>query len=167
MKVFMTLAMLGLSSFGFAEQIKHKILPGNLHTGGELTITVLNERQTDFDAQVDYKITPRALVPVPRDYRSGSFQATLPIEFLDERGYEDLAAGGPTIFQGATLTYMGLEDVDSYTDSYHVMLKPEESKWTLEAWYHPTVLSTGWVKMALELQVPLVGRYKVFSRLID
>lgn len=156
-----------LFSFANAQEIKHKILPGSLHTGGDITIVVLNERQNDFDARISYKITPRALVPVPREYQTGTFQETLPIEFLDERGYQTLASDGPTIHQGATLSFMALENVDDYHDAYHVMLQPRSSDWTLEAWYHPTVLSTGWVKLALELQVPLVGRYKIFSRLID
>ncbi len=149
-----------------ASEITHKILPGDLHSGGTLKIKIIQERQSDFDAQITYKIIPRLFVPISRSQREGTFTATLPIEYLDERGYEDLASGGPTINQGARLEHLGIETVGRFTNAHHVKLTPKSKKWLLEAWFHQNIKSTGWAKLAIELQnVPLVGKYKVYSQL--
>ncbi len=149
-----------------ASEITHKIMPGDLHSGGTLKIKIIAERQTDFDAQISYKIIPRLFVPISRSQREGTFTATLPIEYLDERGYEELAEGGPAINQGATIMHLGQENIGRYNRAHHVKLIPESKKWLLEAWFHPSVDSTGWVQLAIELQnVPLVGKYKVYSKL--
>lgn len=166
MKAIVFALSLFISSQLLASVITHKILPGDLHSGGTLTIKITEERQDDFDAQVSYKIIPRMFVPISRSQREGTFTATLPIEYLDERGYEDLAVSGPTINQGATIQHLGLESVGRYNQSHHVKLTPQSRKWLLEAWYHPSVKATGWVQLAIELQnVPLVGKYKVYSKL--
>jgi len=166
MKAFVSVIALFFCTNIFASQIIHNILPGKLHTGGTLKITIIEERQTDFDIEIDYEIKPKLFVPISRDQAKGSFQATLPIEFLDERGYEDLATDGPMINQGATIEHLGLEDITGFINSHHVKLTPESKKWLLEAWYHPSVESTGWIQLAIELQnIPLVGKYKVYSKL--
>lgn len=167
MKALMAVAFLVISLQANASDIKHKILPGSLHTGGEITIKIITERQADFDAEISYTIKPKPFVPLAREYRSGTFVATLPIAYLDERGYQELATDGTTITQGAKLQHLGLETVNEYIDSHHVRLTPESSKWELDAWYHPSVDSTGWAKLALELQVPIIGKYKVYSEILD
>tara|TARA_R110000868_G_scaffold61524_3_gene186961 strand:+ start:12959 stop:13462 length:504 start_codon:yes stop_codon:yes gene_type:complete len=167
MKSLISLVLISLSFCASAELIHHKMRPGRLHSSGELTIQIIEQRQNDFDAEIKYTIKPKPLVPVPSEYRQGTFIATMPIEYLSELGYQQLSDSGPTINQGATLEHLGLEDIGPYTDSHHVKLVPESSKWELEAWYHPEVSSTGWTQLALEMQVPIFGRYKVYSDLID
>ncbi|MBH47387.1 MAG: hypothetical protein CME71_04385 [Halobacteriovorax sp.] len=167
MKSLISLVLVLFCLNASAELIHHKMRPGRLHSSGELTIEIKEQRQNDFDAEIKYTIKPKPLVPVPSEYRSGTFVATLPIEFLSELGYQALSDSGPTINQGATLEHLGLEDIGRYTDSHHVKLVPESSKWELEAWYHPEIRSTGWSQLALEMQVPIFGRYKVYSDLID
>lgn len=150
----------------FASEITHKILAGDLHSGGTLKIKIIEERQSDFDAEISYKIIPRLFVPISRSQREGIFIATLPIEYLDERGYEDLAQSGPTVNQGATLEHLGRVNIIGYDEAHHVRLTPSSKKWLLEAWYHPSVIATGWAQLMIELQnVPLVGKYKVYSKL--
>ena len=167
MKVLTAFIAMMVATQVFSSEISHEMEPGNLHSSGTLQIKIIEERQDDFDAQIYYEIKPRPLVPIPQKYRKGTFIATLPIEYLDERGYEDLAQSGSVTHQGAKLQYVAQADIDVFSQSHHVRLIPESGKWELEAWYHPSVDATGWVKLALELQVPLVGRYKVFSNLID
>jgi len=159
----LVLTFITLSS-AFAESIVHTIEAGRLHQGGTLTITIISERQTDFDAEIQYKVIPKPLVPMPANYRQGSFIATFPIEFLDERGYEDLQTSAQT-HNGAKLLHLGKKDLPGFRDSHHVKLIPESNKWTLEAWYHPSVRSTGWAKLKLEFKNTFLGAYQVFSNL--
>lgn len=150
----------------FASQIIHNVLPGRFHTGGTIKIKIIEERQENFDIEINYEIKPKRFVPISTEHSKGTFTATLPIDFLDERGYENLANGGPIINQGATIEHMGFEDLGNFNQAHHVKLTPESRKWLLEAWFHSEVESTGWAQLAIELQnVPLVGKYKIYSEL--
>lgn len=147
-----------------AETIIHNIIPGSLHRGGTITIKVIEERQEDFDAEVSYTIIPKPLVPIPAKYRKGSFLATLPIEYLDERGYEDLR-GQIHVQNGAKLEHLGRKNIQGFAQTHHVRLIPSSNKWKLEAWYHPSVKSTGWAQLMMEFENSWVGTYQVYSKL--
>lgn len=148
----------------FAETIIHDILPGKFHKGGTVRITVTNQTQDSFDAVVKYQIIPRAFIPIPAEYKSGSFDATLPIEYLDERGYEDLN-GQVAVQNGATLKHLGRKNITGYSQTHHVRLVPRSSKWILEAWYHPSLPSTGWAQLMLEFENSFTGKYQVYTKI--
>lgn len=149
-------------------QIVHNIESGSLHSGGSLTLKILERRETEFDIEISYEIKPRLFVPVSREYRSGKMVTTLPIQYLDENGYLDLQREGSFAQQEASISYVSQEDFGEYYDSHHVRILPDNSKWKLDIWYHPSVAAPSWPRLSLELSnIPLIGRYTVYSSLRD
>ncbi len=165
MKRFIVSLTLLLPFFAQA-QLTHQIESGSLHSGGTLKIKILEQRQDDFDIEISYSINPRMFVPLGQAYRNGKMVTTLPIEYLDENGYLDLRHQGSLEHSDADIVYVGQEDFQDYVDSHRVRILPDSNKWKLDIWYHPSVELPSWPRLSLELSnVPLVGRYTVYSRL--
>lgn len=160
------LAFILFSQFAFAyTKDQFKILRGTLHTGGSLSVetgAVINSGK-DINLMFKYKINKKGLVPVPSEYLQGDYKQVMPVLFLDERGYIELARVKKMKVPEATLIYLGKTNLGANKNAYKVKIAADNKKSEIEIIYHPHLDGMGWghLKLTIFTGVPLLGNYVI------
>ncbi|MGB0452385.1 MAG: hypothetical protein ACPGJV_01620 [Bacteriovoracaceae bacterium] len=144
--------------------ITHKILRGKLHKSGRIKLSWTPREEGKVMAHIRYKIRPKILVPLPKKDRQGQIDQLLPEDMTVEDGYMNLRDQKIMKHEKATMTFLGMEDAEGFSDCYKVLVKPHDNEWQGIFYYHPTVASLGFVKVELTIRdLPIVGDYTAIS----
>jgi hypothetical protein len=168
MKIYIILI---LSSFSFITQAANfKVLQGRLHNGGNVSSDVKNH-PTQSDAIVvgiQYEIIAKPFVPVPREHLKGTYEQSLPEQFMYEEIYLHLEKVGSLKIEEATAHHLGRVTIGRYIDAHKIKISPDNNKSEIIAIYHPEVIEMGWFKIFLTIKnIPILGDYMLEAHLIE
>ena len=142
----------------------YEIVPGKLHKGGSLVATPDSEAVPGTTTiSIEYEIIRKNLVPIPNSYLRGTYEQSLPSEFLEEAGYLELETLGALEVDGATLVHQGRIPLRNLSDAHSIQIIPDNGKSEIFLLYHPSLPGLGWdqIKLVLHTNLPILGDYLI------
>jgi hypothetical protein len=162
--LILSLGLLMLTPSLYAKVVDYGITRGKFHRGGYLKVEAKFEQNNKeiVKIHVKYKVDPKRLIPVPRKYLKGTHVQVLPEEFLHEYAYLKLEDTKSRKIKDAKVFHKGRVTIGRYKDCHKILIKPNNGKSTIVAYYHPNVDVAGWVKVNLTInKVPAIGSYSL------
>jgi hypothetical protein len=135
-----------------ADSITHDVEKSALARSGSFMVMTVDEiGPEEFTLIIGYDI--KTTIPFV-GHQDGEFDIKMPIDFISEEGYINLENDGEMKYDNAIITPLGREDINGYDNCYKIRIDNtksprKEDRWSIDAYYHPSVASTGWVRSEL------------------
>jgi len=147
--------------------ITHDIESSKLIKKGHININTTSLQTGEVKIDMVYELHLRWFVPI--DTQRGVLTQNLPEIYVQEQGYLELERMGVQVYKDVTLTHLGRWNVTTKGHTYQfchkILVDKHNGEWSTIAYYHPTVASTGWVRLELTLKIPTIGDYTIKSNL--
>jgi hypothetical protein len=153
-----------LSTLFQTASIFHDVSSTRLIKSGFYEIKTSEVSPEEVQVNIHYHLKAQWYAPI-KD-QEGDLIQILPMEYTREEGYLNLEQNGPQQFKNVMLYHLGRMDIPDFPGSHHIRVVRLDNKWEAEAWYHPSIASTGWSQMILTLKdIPVLGDYALKSQL--
>lgn len=135
---------------------KYSVEPGALHTGGSAVVENLSH-PSKFIVNLKYQLKKKIYVPIDDEKLKGEIDYELPIEFKNERGYQELEVLKHIELDEAILNFEKKADFGKLKNAYYFQVLPKNGKSKVDVIYHPSLPGVGWGKIDIFIIIKKLG----------